>query len=762
MLRRLDLNKPWRSLEPGFWPDELPAGRRTIVYGHNGSGKSTFAELLLSLADSDDAKGVVWEDDQKRRTSISADGVNSKAPIAVFTRKWVEANLSEFLDGASAAAIVTLGKEAIDAKEEQNRLVEELGNLQNQAEQADEQQKLADDKLKALARDVQDRIVSELQEFDYKHFTKSRYSVTKVQDDLRKYTGEIPDSNAHAEALKRLGEQAQLPAPAIVAAPADVADQLVALNELLSETPTRVAIRELESNPAAQTWVEEGLALHEGLDHCFFCAGEISRDRRDQLALHFDESWLQIRSRSKTLLAAVAIENQALIDWQTTLPAPTNLASELRSVYEEAFERINAAVDERIKTLKSIERTLNEKIADPSATPDAPEWSMLSTTPSISGLVQAITQHNEQVRRHEQITAERTQTVLDHLVGSQSEPFRGLEQQAKDLATASSRAKAAVKLAEHQLADVRRKQFTNNEKADALTRDLARVYGKGHLRVAVTSDGKSYACRRGDEPGKHLSHGERTTLSLLYFLHKLEDEQVANSDRSQRIVVIDDPSSSLDREALFATHQLLFDTLDNFGQYVILTHDFNLLQLFIKSHKTAWFKSRSRVNAADADEIRFPKVSFLEMYAASVTGARQSRVGSLPYALLKNTSEYAYLFSTLMAGIADSANHERLFLLPNAARRLLEIFASYKAPHRTNFLQQLEVLVESQEDEPYRDVYHFCNRFSHGEGSESIDVLDARAVHGQIRRCLEFLRAVDSEHFDRMCTATGVAPESLP
>ena len=35
--------------------------------------------------------------------------------MAVFTRKVVEAKLSAFLGGAGASAIVTLGKEAIDA-----------------------------------------------------------------------------------------------------------------------------------------------------------------------------------------------------------------------------------------------------------------------------------------------------------------------------------------------------------------------------------------------------------------------------------------------------------------------------------------------------------------------------------------------------------------------------------------------------------------------------------------------------------------------
>lgn len=761
MLRRLDVDDPWRSLDNGFWSDDLPLGCKTVVYGHNGSGKSTLSELLLSLAEGAGATGVIWEDEARRRTSVSAGGAAPSPSMAVFTGKWVEANLSAFLDGRSASAIVTLGKEAIDAKEEEARLVGEIAELRDEAKEAAKQEKAAADKVDKLARDVQDRIVSELKVFDYVHFTKNRYSVPKVQDDLRNYKGQFPDSDAHAEALKRLSEGAPTSLPNVIEPPSGIAGKLTGLSETLAETPTRVAIQALEANPPAQTWVEQGLALHEGLDDCLFCAGEIGSARRDQLARHFDESWLQIRSKAKALLTAVTGEKQALVAWHSALPATANVASELQPVYEAAIQRAKSEVDERVAVLEAVESSLDAKAADPSATPEAPEWSVVSVAPSTTVLAQAVTEHNDQARRHAEVTAERKQTVLDHLVGSQSEAFRQLEESAKELATKRDTANQAAGLADRRLDEVRQAQFTTKDMADTLTRDLARVYGKDHLSVAVMPDGKSYGCRRGDKPGTDLSHGERTTLSLLYFLRKLEDEQVPGADPSQRIVVIDDPSSSLDREALFATHQWLIDTLRDFGQFIILTHDFGLLRLFVKSHKNAWGKSMSQIKKGDADEIRFPKVSFLEMYAASVDGERRSKVGKLPRVLLSNTSEYAYLFSMVMAGIADSEDHERLFLLPNAARRVLEVFASYKAPHRSDFLQQLEVIVRSQKGEPYRDVYDFCNRYSHGEGSESIDVLDGRAVHGQIRRSMEFLRSVDAEHFERMCTATDIDPAIL-
>jgi len=761
VLRRIDLKDPWRSLDKGFWSGELPAGGRTVVYGHNGSGKSTLSELLLSLAEGACATDVVWEDEDKRRTTVGPDSPGPATSMAVFTRKWVEANLSAFLDGASASAIVTLGKEAIDAKDEEDRLVKEIEKLRDDAAEASKQHKATAAKVDKLAREVQENIVSELKVFDYSHFTKNRYSVPKVQEDLRAYKGEFPDSTAHAEALKRLGEGAPSPVRQIVAPPAGVAGSLTGLSELMAETPTRVAIQVLEGDRAAQTWVEQGLQLHEGLDHCLFCAAEISKDRRDRLARHFDESWLEIRSRAKTLRDSVSDEKHRLAGWYEDLPTVESLASELQPAYEDALKRAKTDVEERIAALRVVESALDAKSADPSAVPDTPNWSELKTPPSTTVLAQAVTEHNDQAHRHEEVTAQRKQTVLDHLVGSQAEAFRTLEGQAKEQAEATKIAEDSASLAERRLDQVRQEQFTTKDMADTLTRDLARVYGKDHLSVAVTPDGKSYACRRGDKPGTDLSDGERTTLSLLYFLRKLEDEQVPGGDRAQRIVVIDDPSSSLDREALFATHQWLIDTLKGFGQYVILTHDFSLLRLFIASHRNVWGKSMSQILKGDVDETRFPKVAFLEMYAASVDGERRSRVGKLPRVLLHNTSEYAYLFSMVMSGIADSEDHERLFLLPNAARRILEVFASYKAPHRTDFLQQLAALVEAQEGEPYRDVYDFCNRFSHGEGSESIDVLDARAVHGQIRRSMEFLRAVDGEHFDRMCAATSIDPATL-
>lgn len=756
MLRRLDPKTRYRSLDPGFWPSTIAFGKRTVVYGHNGSGKSTLSDLLLEIAAGSSPIDATWEDESGTTYRIVKGGGGPSPSMAVFTKSWVQKNLSEFLEGAGASPIVTLGEAAIEAKEQEKELFKQIEDFRSKAKEADKRAQDHATKAKKLATAAQDAIADQLREFDYTRFSKNRYSMPVVEGLLRDYKGEYPDENQHAEALKRLGEGAAERVTNVAPAPDGLAAALASLDAVLAGTPTSVALESLAADHSRQAWAERGMQLHEELDECLFCGNAITEERRKQLAKHFDKSWFEIREGAQALLGEVKRAESAYSGWLTTLPDPSELVSELRDGYGEHLKAAQQGVTARHEVLGQLTAVLSAKVEDPSTTPVAPDWDHFEAPFSVAAMQQAISEHNKQADEHSVVTEERCQTVLDHIIGSRSEAFRNLEAQATADKTEAKKAGEAADLADRRLADLRQQQFTTGKMAATLTKDLARVYGKNHLSVTVTPDGKSYSCRRGNQAARHLSDGERTTLSLLYFLRKLQDE----TDRSapvDRIVVVDDPSSSLDREALFATHQWLHDTLKDFGQYVVLTHDFHLLRLFLKSQKNRWTESVKKIDKGDAAEKQFPAVAFLEVFSTTQGEQRVSRMDELPRMLRNNVSEYAYLFSMVMKGVADATDCERLFLLPNAARRVLESYANYRAPHLPNFDQQLRSLIEDEDAaEAYRDVYDFCNRYSHGEGSEHVDVLDARAVHGQIRRTMEFLKNVDPKHFSRMCKATAV------
>lgn len=768
MLRRIDVDTPWRSLEPGFWPAEAPLGRRSIVYGHNGSGKSTISELLLALSNPEAGANALWEDESLNRISLYSSASNPPIPVSVFTRQWVEENLTSFLDGDNAAAIVTLGREAIDAKEAEEDLTSKIADLDHEKLAAQSLLHQNRSKVEKIIRSVQDDIATQLQPSNYKQFSKNQYNAPRVGAIIRGFSNIPPDKDAYTRALQHLLEPTPRPIDTIADVPTAQPTLPTEVAELLRKTPTSAMIEELSKNAAVQKWVGEGLELHEGESTCLFCNSKITEARRSQLAAHFDASWARIASETRNLLDETENLIQNLRAWNHSLPPVEVVASSFQEEYSAAHNILNLEVADRIRWIEKLKSALEAKLSNPAAVFQLEPKDLLSREIKLGELRRIIDQHNVEASSGMAATKSRQQTILDYLVGRQHASLIALDAEVKQSGTRVENLSQLLEDKRAELERARQQRFSTKEMAETLTLDLSRIYGKNHLNIQVTTDGKAYSCRRGHEKATRLSDGERMTISLLYFLRRLQDESQETPPASERIVVIDDPCSSLDRESIFATHQWLLDSLAPYGQYIIFTHDFGLLRLFLKSHKNQWTTSLKKLRDGDAAEGRFPRATFLELYASQSDGRRCTRIGSMPRHLLNATSEYNYLFGKVMEGVRRGSDDDHLFLLPNASRRLLEVFCSFKVPDRTDFLPALQELVKErspvngQSIEPFRDVYDFCNRFSHGEGQEVIESLDERVVHRQIVRSMQFLRAVDRQHFERMCAACGVDKDDLP
>jgi hypothetical protein len=72
--------------------------------------------------------------------------------------------------------------------------------------------------------------------------------------------------------------------------------------------------------------------------------------------------------------------------------------------------------------------------------------------------------------------------------------------------------------------------------AEERTRDLATLFGREELSFG--KEGKRYSIQRNGLPATDLSEGERTAISLLYFLCSLRDERTRGISAT---VLIDDP-----------------------------------------------------------------------------------------------------------------------------------------------------------------------------------------------------------------------------
>ena len=107
--------------------------------------------------------------------------------------------------------------------------------------------------------------------------------------------------------------------------------------------------------------------------------------------------------------------------------------------------------------------------------------------------------------------------------------------------------------------------------------------GFANFFLAEGEDKSSYKIIRqnGDDARKTLSEGEKTLITFLYFYHLTKGGFDQDEAANDRVVVLDDPISSLDDATLLVVAQLtkqLIDDCQNGGkikQFFVLTHNNN-------------------------------------------------------------------------------------------------------------------------------------------------------------------------------------------
>lgn len=119
------------------------------------------------------------------------------------------------------------------------------------------------------------------------------------------------------------------------------------------------------------------------------------------------------------------------------------------------------------------------------------------------------------------------------------------------------------------------------ETADAINVLLGR-FGFTSFRIVVAEDNTSYRIERKDGTPVEdtLSEGEASFLTFLYFYHLMNGSLESSGTTDRRVVVIDDPITSMDADVLFVAsslvRQLAKEARDGNGnteQLIVLTHN---------------------------------------------------------------------------------------------------------------------------------------------------------------------------------------------
>jgi wobble nucleotide-excising tRNase len=351
---------------------------------------------------------------------------------------------------------------------------------------------------------------------------------------------------------------------------------------------TDVEISKLIQRLNLNDWVNEGRKYLLEDETCPFCQKQtITKDFRKQLEDYFDETFtndtrlVKNNSEEYTLLAQNLTNILQGIENSEKANKDTKLNIETFSAY--------------LKTLSSQfisnGQSLNNKIKEPSRSID-----LVSVKEQLENIVGLIDKANIAIAAHNLIvtnyTSERTDLIkaiwrfladenkakIQKFISKRNGLQKGIDSltiQHKDLQD--------VWTAQNKKIQEANKNVTSVQPSVDKINNTLKSYGFLNFEIVPSKTEKNqYQIQRedGSIAETTLSEGEITFITFLYFLQLAQGSTKQENISEERILIVDDPISSLDSNVLFVVSTLLKEIIKNIKkgessikQLILLTHN---------------------------------------------------------------------------------------------------------------------------------------------------------------------------------------------
>lgn len=725
------------------WPADLPdLGRYNLIYGWNGTGKTTLSRILRSLEKQTlpaSQVTVVLDGRDVRGDEFP----NVVVPVRVFNREFIAESVFP-VGGGDLSPIFVLGAESVEKQKDVERLKGDRATAQSKLDSARATNQRAERDFDQFcidrARVIKDTLRSSGQN-PYNNYNKSDF-----QGDAQKMAA-ASDGAAYrlsdVEREKLLTQHRAAPKPKVqevsYALP-DFEATVGSLSQLLTATVVSAAIEALKGDPTLAEWTWQGLGLHRDrkADRCLFCEQPLPEDRLATLEAHFSAQYEQFTQRLDRLIGELQASSKEAAELR--LPNKAELYDDLGPEFQTGEIGLRKALDAARRFLDAAVQALTDKKRR------AFEHVELELeAPPVDA--KAVHKLNAVIRKHNQacddfqarVNAARERLALD-MIAAELGDFPRLGDAAQQATADVQVAMQEVQRLDAEIARLEREIVEHRQPAEELNEDLRKYLGHDELCLEIKETG--YTITRDGVAAQALSEGEMTAIALLYFLKSLQDRRF---DLAHGVVVLDDPVSSLDANALYLAFGFMRERTQGAGQLIILTHNFTFF-----SQVRNWFHHLKGQNKRDLSQ---RPARFYMLDCAHDNSGRCATIRWLDPLLENYDSEYQYLFASLYRASTETGltRLEENYVLPNMARRMLEAFLAFRQPQTSGELWQKVQAVPFDEAKKLR-ILRFLHTHSHssavGEPEHDPSVLAEGAA--VLKDLLELIQSQDTAHYSAM------------
>ncbi|GAA7559737.1 AAA family ATPase [Helicobacter pylori] len=558
-----------------------------FIYGANGSGKTTTSSFLKNLAEN-------RIEDKFANSEIKWHNGES-LKIEVYNKQFKE----EQFRNSQVKCIFTLGKETNENLENIESKKESI-NKENEKKIKNEKilQDLTQEKEKA-EKDFTDNCWEKLYKKNEEDF-KETLEGFKRKEKFKEKILEKFKNNGHNESeivkLEELKENIRIVfsknQTELVPLECNLTDFDSIENHSIWEQKIvgsgDVAIADLIKKLSSEDWVAQGreYLLKDG-NACPFCQQKtITEEFKKQLESYFDTSYQESTETIKEKIKDYASRTAEVLERldEIVKTEQNNLQTKLDT---EIFKRI-------IETLRSKINGNWQKMHDKSKEVSR-SFKLESTKNEIKEIRDLIDTANQQIANHNEmikdiknqkkICVEQTWKFLVNEFKSDIQEYNkkhcGLEKGIKKFENEIRENEKKIEELENEIRELEKNMVSIKPIVNEINA-LLKGYGFTNFSLACTEDEKSYRIQRenGQLVGETLSEGEVTFITFLYYYHLTKGSLKENDISKNKVLVIDDPISSLDSNILFIVSVLVKELMKeamkektNIKQVIILTHN---------------------------------------------------------------------------------------------------------------------------------------------------------------------------------------------
>ncbi|MCM5526766.1 AAA family ATPase, partial [Xanthomonas hortorum] len=347
-------------------------GKYNLVYGWNGTGKSTLSnlfsclELRAMIPRFSAAQFSIELEDGSSITEETLTG--SQLNIHVFNQHFVHENIDW---DKSVKSILLIAKEKIDDLQKLEKLKADLKSKSKSYDEKRSDIRKCREALDRFLTQAAKKMKLGLQAIDtsdnyYLNYDRRKLSafIQKNSEAIIKKDSVLSDNRVID--LTNAARPDQLPSISF-AGTAIESDYFkkaaVRIRDLIATTAINQAIQRLADNPDIRDWVQAGLDIHQHHESqsCEFCGSPFTQTRAQALGAHFSKAFTDFQSRLQS--AAIWIESQGAPS--NHLPPETSFYKEFLADAERLEKEYKSVANKIEQQIDGWRYALKSKITDP-------------------------------------------------------------------------------------------------------------------------------------------------------------------------------------------------------------------------------------------------------------------------------------------------------------------------------------------------------------------------------------------------------------